>query len=189
LAVSQKKHMIDSTKADAVYMVSTGLSDLIKNKSFQNIVFLCIGTDRSTGDCLGPLVGERLISCSKFKNICVFGTLNEPVHAKNLDSIIRKIYRTIDNPYVIAVDASLGRVENIGNINIYEGPVYPGAGVNKDLKPVGNISITGIVNISGFMEYLVLQSTRLSQVMKLADVIYLGITDFLSDIESSAVFY
>lgn len=189
LPVSREKFAIDSSRIDAAYMLSSKLSDLMKNNTFENIVFLCIGTDRSTGDCLGPLIGEKLLKNNKMKSVYVFGTLNEPVHAKNLDSIISIIHKTINNPYIIAVDASLGKVESIGNINIYEGPLYPGAGVNKDLRPVGNISITGIVNISGFMEYLVLQSTRLSIVMKLAEIIYLGITDFLSEIESSAVFY
>lgn len=189
LPVSQEKFTIDTSRIDAAYILSSKLSDLMKNQIFENIVFLCIGTDRSTGDCLGPLIGEKLYNSTKIDNVYIFGTLNEPVHAKNLDYNINIIHKTINKPYIIAIDASLGKSENIGNINIYEGPVYPGAGVNKDMKPVGNISITGIVNISGFMEYLVLQSTRLSVVMKLADIIYLGITDFLSDIENNAVFY
>ena len=37
----------------------------------------------------------------------------------------------------------------------------PGAGVNKDLPPVGDLYITGVVNVGGFMDYLVLQNTRL----------------------------
>ena len=47
----------------------------------------------------------------------------------------------------------------------------PGAGVNKDLPPVGDIHLTGIVNVGGFMEYFVLQNTRLSIVFHMADVI------------------
>lgn len=35
--------------------------------------------------------------------------------------------------------------------------------------------ITGIVNFSGFMDYLILQNTRLSVVMKMADMISMGI--------------
>ncbi|MCU6339687.1 DUF1256 domain-containing protein, partial [Enterobacter quasiroggenkampii] len=29
----------------------------------QDVMFVCIGTDRSTGDALGPLVGTRLAQC------------------------------------------------------------------------------------------------------------------------------
>lgn len=46
-----------------------------------------------------------------------------------------------------------------------------GAGVNKQLPPVGDIHLTGIVNVGGFMEYFVLQNTRLSLVMRLSDII------------------
>jgi hypothetical protein len=35
-------------------------------------VYVCIGTDRATGDCLGPLVGSRLKSLVPFAQI--FGT-------------------------------------------------------------------------------------------------------------------
>ena len=33
-----------------------------KNKAFSDLIFLCIGTDRLTGDCFGPLVGDKLKS-------------------------------------------------------------------------------------------------------------------------------
>lgn len=155
------------------YQLSTKLIDLILDNDIYNkkLVVLCIGTDRSTGDCLGPLVGYKLNKLSLNKKVDIFGTLNNPVHAKNLDEHIDYIYNTIKNPFILAIDASLGKTENIGNINLIKGPVYPGAGVNKKLQPVGDISITGIVNSSGFMEYIVLQNTRLSIVMKMAEVI------------------
>ncbi len=35
--------------------------------------------------------------------------------------------------------------------------------------------LTGLVNIGGYMEYFVLQSTRLSLVMKMSDIISYGI--------------
>ena len=51
----------------------------------------------------------------------------------------------------------------------------PGAGVDKDLAEIGDIFITGIVNVSGSMEQLLLQTTRLSVVMQMADFISSGI--------------
>ena len=48
------------------------------------------------------------------------------------------------------------------------------AGVNKSLPPMGHIHIAGIVNISGFMEYL-FANTRLNLVMRMADIINSGI--------------
>lgn len=148
--------------------------------SYRDIIVLCIGTDRSTGDSLGPLTGRRLkkLFGSKINNIMVYGTLDNPVHAKNLEEHISTIYDTHDNPFIIAIDACLGKNDRVGYINISNGPIKPGAGVNKDLSAVGDIHITGIVNIGGFMEYIVLQNTRLSLVMNMADTI--GDSLFLS---------
>ena len=39
--------------------------------------------------------------------------------------------------------------------------LYPGKAVKKELPPIGNLSIKGIVNVGGFMEAMVLQNTRL----------------------------
>lgn len=184
LQTSSLLFSIESSKPNASFLLSNEISDLINQnyKPDRDIVILCIGTDRSTGDCLGPLVGHKLASYHTFKYGHVFGTLKEPVHAKNLEEKIDDIYKIIENPFIIAIDASLGRTENVGKINLYSGPLHPGAGVNKNLKSIGDISITGIVNISGFMEYLVLQNTRLSLVMEMADIISLSIYNSLRTI-------
>lgn len=158
---------------------SNALYDCIE-KSFVNdsgsLVFLCIGTDRSTGDCLGPLTGYKLENLtSRYNNISVYGTLDKPVHAKNIEHVMAEIAAQIEKPFVIAIDACLGRLDHVGFITIGQGPIKPGSGAGKDLKPVGNMHITGIVNYGGFMDFLILQNTRLSIVMKMADIISLGI--------------
>ena len=131
-------------------------------------VILCIGTDRATGDCLGPLVGNELKNYnSRYK---VVGDLKTPVHALNLRATIDDIYRKIDNPFVIAVDASLGSSKHIGRITLSNCPIAPGKGVHKKLPAVGDISLTGIVSMAGQSPSL-LQSTRLYVVMQLANCI------------------
>jgi putative sporulation protein YyaC len=137
-------------------------------------ILLCIGTDRSTGDCLGPLVGSKLSAIGQ-NFFHIYGTLEHPVHASNLKQKLEDIYRYHENPLIIAVDACLGSLENVGCVNIGDGSLQPGAGVNKNLPPVGKIHITGIVNVGGFMEYLVLQNTRLNLVMRMADLIVQGL--------------
>lgn len=141
-------------------------------------VIVCIGTDRSTGDSLGPLVGYKLSSLMK-KRYPLHGTLDEPVHAKNLAQCMSMIRRQYANPCIIAVDACLGRQERVGCISLGTGPVCPGAGVNKSLPRVGHLHIAGIVNMSGFMEYVVLQNTRLQTVMRMADIISRGIALYM----------
>ena len=143
-------------------------------ESFENIVLLCIGTDRSTGDCLGPLVGHKLYK-NQYNNTHIVGTLDNPTHAKNLENNIKIIEEEIPNPFIIALDACLGKFDNIGHINLGPGPLKPGAGVNKPLPWVGNMYIKGIVNVGGFMEHKILQNTRLSLVMTLADIIAAGL--------------
>lgn len=140
-----------------------------------NLVILCIGTDRATGDCLGPLVGERLKNINS--NIIVIGDLKSPIHALNISSTIENIYRNIENPFVIAVDAALGNVNHIGYITLSREPIAPGKGVNKKLPAIGDISITGIVNIAGRGGQKLLQNTRLSMVMDLADCIAFAISN------------
>ena len=143
-----------------------------------NILILCIGTDRATGDSLGPIIGYKLKNF-KHKNVFVYGTLDNPVHAKNLTSVIEEISGLYVNPLIIAIDACLGKVEHVGYITVSKGFIRPGAGVNKDLPPVGDIAVTGIVNFSGLMDMLVLQNTRLNIVMKMADIISSGINHAL----------
>ena len=147
------------------------LHHLINEKQAKNntIVILCIGTDRATGDCLGPLVGNKLKK--ELPYIPVYGTLQNPVHALNLEETIREIYRDYQNPFIIAIDASLGVPEYIGYATISQKPLLPGKGVNKKLPAIGNLSITGIVNVAGFPNSILLQSTRLHTVMTLADCI------------------
>ncbi|MDD4599727.1 hypothetical protein SDC9_04232 [bioreactor metagenome] len=138
------------------------------------IVIVCIGTDRSTGDSLGPLAGSKMLELNTAPHI--YGTLDNPVHATNLNDVLKEINAAFTTPYILAIDACLGKLESVGCVSIGLGPLRPGAAVNKDLPPVGNAYITGIVNVGGFMEHLVLQSTRLNLVIKMADTIALGIT-------------
>ncbi|MCG8539365.1 MAG: spore protease YyaC [Clostridia bacterium] len=151
------------------------------------IIILCIGTDRSTGDSLGPLTGYKMKKVlNRFKNIHVYGTLDEPVHAKNLEDHIKTIYSSHKKPFIVAIDACLGKVDRVGFLTVSHGPIKPGAGVKKNLPPVGDMHITGIVNLGGFMEYIVLQNTRLSLVMNMAETIsravYFGLWKFEQEI-------
>ena len=140
----------------------------------QTLIFLCIGSDRATGDSLGPLIGYKLEQLPH-QNYIVYGTLENPVHAKNLATVIENIHSRHKNPYIIAIDASLGKQAHVGYYTLGIGSLKPGAGVGKELIAVGDVFITGIVNLSGLLDRMLLQTTRLHTVMSLADRIYLGI--------------
>lgn len=162
---------LNITQPTVIYDIATHLRNIMHEAAIANhdLIILCIGTDRSTGDSLGPLTGSKLRSFNPYPHI--YGTLDDPVHASNLHDKIQSIHTEFDNPYIIAVDACLGRLESVGCVSLGRGSLKPGAAVNKDLPAVGDAYVTGIVNVSGFMEHMVLQSTRLSLVMKMADII------------------
>jgi putative sporulation protein YyaC len=154
--------------------IALRLVSLLPDPLSQPVAIVCIGTDRSTGDSLGPLVGTMLQE-KPLSHFHVYGTLEEPIHAVNLEEKINAIRSIHHDAFMIAIDACLGRLKSVGAITIAKGPVRPGAGVNKQLPPVGDIHITGVVNVSGFMEFFVLQNTRLHLVMNMAKTIANGI--------------
>ena len=67
---------IDANKTGAAREISSLLKNCILHhrKSWKELVFLCIGTDRLTGDCLGPYVGQQLL-CNASEKVHVYGCL------------------------------------------------------------------------------------------------------------------
>lgn len=133
------------------------------------VVFACIGTDRSTGDALGPLVGERLLrlGCEAGS---VIGSLERPLHALNLSERLSPRLDARPSPLVVAVDAALGPLSSVGSVTLRGGGIRPGNGVGKDLPEVGELSLTAAVNVqAGQLDAQVLQSTRLWLVKGLAE--------------------
>lgn len=136
----------------------------------EKILLLCIGTDRSTGDSLGPLIGYQLRN-RELKHIHVLGTLNSPVHAMNLEDTLSVVEEYYQDYLVIAVDASVGMSDHIGCITLGRGSLKPGLGVSKELRSVGDLFITGIVSGCSNYDPVMLQSIRLSIVMRMAEFI------------------
>lgn len=137
------------------------------------LTVVCVGTDRSTGDSLGPLVGS-ILSWTGFPGT-ILGDLDSPVHAENLDAATTALCAS--HALVLGVDACLGTKSEVGSVMVRPGPLRPGLGVRKKLRPIGDLYIAGVVNVGGFMEYMVLQNTRLSLVMRMAQAISSGIQE------------
>lgn len=172
-------------KADTIYYFDTGngtgvpecaqvlrrmLSRELERKRSAGVLILCIGTDRSTGDCLGPLTGHKLKRRGRGR-FPVVGTLDCPVHAVNLTESLAMIRALYPKHLVVAIDASVGDPEHVGCITVGEGALRPGLGVKKKLAAVGDIFITGIVGSCANRDPRMLQSVRLSMVMRMADYI------------------
>lgn len=136
----------------------------------QEIVFLCIGSDRYVGDSLGPLVGTMLLEHEIPYR--VYGTLEEPVHAFNLKGILKKIQKPYKKPLIISMDACLGDQDQVGSVSFNKGPLAPGKALEKMLPEVGDYHFKGIVNyIDPLPASQFLNDTRLYTIMNLAKII------------------
>lgn len=138
------------------------------------LIVLGIGSTLVSGDRLGPRVGS-LMSSHTSDDLIVFGTEEEPVHALNLDHTLEKIRLDYPDAAILAVDASLSSRKYLGQITVGQGPVHPGSGIHKELTGIGDVHITGIVSITGMMEYFILRHVPKTQVDKLASIIADGI--------------
>jgi putative sporulation protein YyaC len=132
--------------------------------------FVCIGSDRSSGDSLGPLVGT-LLAESGYAN--VIGTLEHPYDAGNIESRLQEIDK---GKIIIAIDACLGQALSVGMYAVANIPVHPGRSVGKQLPGVGDYSIAAIVNEEGRNRYRILQHTSLHRVYTMAKEIVAAVT-------------
>lgn len=167
-------YYIDSKDPLAEEKLTCRLSLLLTAFSMPPI-YLCIGSDRVTGDALGPLVGTLL--CQACPTLSVIGTLSSPVHALNLKATMDYLQQNYPDHPVVAIDASLGTRAHQEYFTIGAGSLEPGAGVNKLLGCAGDLYITGIVGPSGPLSQLTLQTVRLSLILSLAFTISTAITN------------
>ena len=103
---------------------SNVMCSLADRNQYSNIVFLCIGSDRITGDAFGPLVGSKLKSYFEDAGrINIIGDLANTVCANNILDITNQIRKDFTNPFIIAVDSALSNTNDIGNIIVNKGPL------------------------------------------------------------------
>ncbi|MGN0814836.1 MAG: spore protease YyaC [Candidatus Coproplasma sp.] len=144
-------------------------------------VILCVGSDLSVGDSLGPLVGTMLKNKLKSLNLYVYGTLAKPITAHEVKYMNEFISCTHPDSPIIAVDAAVGTAGDIGLIKIVKRGLKPGSGANKNLTRVGDVSIMGIVAEKSMFNYSLFSATRLNMVFRMAQIISDGITAYLTD--------
>lgn len=113
------------------------IKEIAKEKE---IVLVCIGTDKHVWDSLGPMVGSML---EKDCDIKIYGNLNDPVTAINVENLKHEIDKIHFNDLVIAIDIAVTKkIELSKMIYVRRGGLKPGIGVGiKDLSPIGDYSI------------------------------------------------
>ena len=111
--------------------------------------------DKTTADCFNARVITR----------------NGRLQPDEIRAIVDAAEKFGSQCVVVAIDASVGSPDHVGFATLGKGALQPGLGVSKELGEVGDISITGIVGGAGNHDPVMLQSVRLSMVMKMADCI------------------
>lgn len=145
-----------------------------KGTARDQLIFLCVGTDRSSGDSLGPLTGTWLREAG-FPH--VIGTLDQPCDADNWSMRLEELAALLTEEarrVVVAVDACLGSAYTAGMFQLSDGPLEPGRSMKLGLTPVGTYSIAAIVNENRANPYTVLQTTPLYRVWTMARQIVTG---------------
>lgn len=129
-------------EADALPILTEALENILGAEPSAP-VFYCIGTERHLLDSFGPLTGTMIKE--HLPHALVFGSLDDPLHAKNLPPRIFEAKKKYPDRLEFAIDASLGSPDEIGMIKIRQGSLLPGKAVAHRLPPVGHYSITGVV--------------------------------------------
>lgn len=144
-------------------------------------VILCIGSDLSVGDSLGPVTGTKLKEKLSNLNCYVYGTLSKPITAHEIKYMNEFLRCTHPESPVIAVDAAVGLAGDIGLIKVARRGIKPGSGANKKLSKVGDVSVMGIIAERSVFNYSLFSSTRLNVVYTMSEIISDGIADFVTD--------
>ena len=107
-------------------------------------VIVCIGSDKVSGDMLGPLVGSSLRE--EYRLPCpVYGAIGESVNGVNLDEYLSMISKRHRGSRIIAVDAALGKRTDVGRIRLKKGGIKAGGALERKGEKVGDVGIVGVV--------------------------------------------
>ena len=167
----------NSMASDGIY---AALKKIISRDSLPPVV-LCIGSDLSVGDSLGPLVGTILKNRLSEHNIYVYGTLSKPVTAHEVVYMNEFLKNSHPGQSVIAIDAAVGNSDDVGLLKIAPRGIKPGSGADKRLAKVGDVSVMGVVAEKSLFNYALFSATRLNMVYRMANIISDAICDFYVD--------
>ena len=164
-------------------LASSGVCLALKKSTPQGAapVILCIGSDLSVGDSLGPVTGTKIKEKLSYLNCFVYGTLAKPITAHEVKYMNDFLKQTHPNSPIIAIDAAVGLAGDIGLIKIAKRGLKPGSGANKKLNKIGDVSIMGIIAEQSVFNYSLFSATRLNVVYKMSEIIAEGVTSFVLD--------
>lgn len=163
--------------------VCLALKKILGDSFSEPPVILCIGSDLSVGDSLGPVTGTKLKEKLSGCNLYVYGTLSKPITAHEVKYMNEFLSLTHPQSPVIAIDAAVGLAGDIGLIRVTKKAIKPGSGANKKLARVGDVSIMGIIAEKSMFNYSLFSATRLNIVYKMSEIIAEGVAAYVLESE------
>lgn len=123
------------------------INELIKiNFNTKDYIVVCIGTQKSYLDSVGPFVGSLLKK--KNSDIIVIGELGDNCHALSLEKKIKLIKKYYSDKKILAIDACCtNNIDKLGTVELVKGSIRPGAGVGKTLPAIGDYSIKAFMTL------------------------------------------
>ena len=113
---------------------------------FSNVVILCVGTNKIAGDCIGPIVGKKLGRLlNNNSNVVVLGNCKSTLNFNNAKNIWEQVKKDYSNPFIITVDAALGKKEMINKIVTSTGYIKIGSALGNGTYYPSHINIKGVV--------------------------------------------
>lgn len=146
------------------------------------ILFFNIGSARSLGDAVGPLLGTLLVEAgAASSDVVVMGTAEDPIHARNISDKIEAAKASYAESVCIATDAAVGN--HVGSMRLTPGMLVAGAARHRMLPPIGDYSLlvttiegrNGCVNTLDAMVYCSNIGLIYGLARKMADAIVLGL--------------
>ena len=124
-----------------------GMFRAVADMGERPVVVVCFGTTAISGDSLGPQVGSMLRDVYNVPAF-VYGTEEHSVNGKNMAQWLAFIKAVHEGAIFIAVDASLGSREKVGQILLRNDGVCPAAIKGKKTR-FGDVGILAVVAENG----------------------------------------
>ncbi len=167
----KKKKQGDGTRSTETVSDTEGENTSYNPTVLPPLVVVCVGSDLAIGDSLGPITGSMLQYKTQGLNAFLYGTLSAPVTAKEIRTLRAFLRETHRGSQILAIDAAVGDKGDIGLIKLNDSPLRPGAGANKNLGEVGDVSIMAVVAEKSVSNYGLLNTTRLNLVYSMSEII------------------
>ena len=108
------------------------------------LLFLCIGSEKISGDCIGPIVGTLLKEKYRIP-YPVLGTEDNSVNGANIRAYRDNIKKYFPDYKIIAVDSAVGDDKDLWTLKIREGGVRAGGALNPSVEYYGEVGILAVV--------------------------------------------